>query len=95
MPKAKVLHPPNHIWAMHGDVITKRDRKRPVEIRREERCDYCPRERYWLIDVVRWVPASGKMYRGQNVPMDERVSSETALEQEIRATTDLEELKAK
>jgi hypothetical protein len=66
-----MIHPLRHSWLIHGDIVTKRGRKQITEFRREEQCEYCPRERLTVVDAVRWETVR-RWYRGKNVAMDER-----------------------
>jgi hypothetical protein len=87
------LHPRKHEWSLYGDFVDKRDSKGIVIVERIERCDWCARQRSRLWNVRRWEKASKFYYKGELIPLDQRMSVEQANKAEFLATTTIKELK--
>ena len=84
---AKVLHPKNHTWSIQGDIVTDRRRGQIWAFERHERCDYCPRERYRVINRLPAWAMSPWRYKGEIIPMEDRVGNEESVRQYVLETT--------
>lgn len=87
----KVLHDKRCTWIQVGDLdLVWRgtgQNKRVVSFDRLWRCDDCNLERRRLYTLYPRVSKGILRYKGRHVPMEERISDEDAIRQEVLETT--------
>ena len=83
-------HPIYHKWYHVGDFVHARNAGgKPMVVRREERCEFCPTQRYTRIDVRTWTRIRGRTYVYAPGVKITRQSKAEFLKREFLATTNL------
>lgn len=88
------MHGKRCVWVHVGDFVTTRRGKRIVEFDRLWRCDDCKLERRRIYTLIPQYTKGVLRYKGRHVPMDERISDEDAIREEIVTMTNDAEIRA-
>jgi hypothetical protein len=83
----KLLHGKRCTWVLKGDFVVDRKRGRVASFDRLWECDDCRLERRRLYTLIPYATRGPLRYKGKHVPLDERISDEAAIIEELKDTT--------